>query len=471
MKSNYLLCKMKVLSGIILIIKGEICMFSFLKPAPDSKNLVPKEKIHSTYIWHQFGVLLSICIGYIGYYIIRLIFTTEQNPIMKNYHFTTAQIGLVLSCFGIGYGISKLFMGALSDKSNPNRYLATGLFISAFLNILLGSTKNFYTMMLLMLIMSIAQGMGAAACQRTVQLWWGKKRRGAIYSIWSSAHNAGAFACVAIVQLATLLFSNSIRAVFYTASVVAIIIGVFVLLTGSDRPTTVGLPSITDYTGDNVQLDNGEKNNKEVTNLNLAQIFFKYILNNKMVWAITLTSMFLYLVRYGIMSWIPSYLVQKGFNPSFAKWLVGIFELSAVPGVIIIGALSDFLKNHRAIVCIGCVIGLLVCLTTYFFSHNHALIVIILLIMGSLIYAPLTLVGLMVNEAVPKFAVGSSTGFMGFFQYIFGETLATALIGILVSKFGWIASNTVLYTAAICAFLLLVYILVHENKEISQKSK
>lgn len=91
--------------------------------------------------------------------------------------------------------------------------------------------------------------------------------------------------------------------------------------------------------------------------------------------------------------------------------------------------------------------------------------------MGSLIYAPLTLVGLMVNEAVPKFAVGSSTGFMGFFQYIFGETLATALIGILVSKFGWIASNTVLYTAAICAFLLLVYILVHENKEISQKSK
>lgn len=156
-------------------------MFSFLKPAPDSEKLVPQNKIHSTYILRQTGVLLSICIGYIGYYIIRLIFTTEQNPIMKAYHFSTAQIGLVLSCFGIGYGISKLFMGALSDKSNPNRYLATGLFISAILTFFLGSTKNFYIMMLLMLVMSIAQGMGAAACQRTVQLWWGKKRRGAIY--------------------------------------------------------------------------------------------------------------------------------------------------------------------------------------------------------------------------------------------------------------------------------------------------
>ena len=85
------------------------------------------------------------------YYIIRLIFTTEQNPIMKAYHFSTDQIGLILSSFGIGYGISKLFMGALSDKSNLNRYLATGLIISAILNIFLGSTKNFYLMMFLLL--------------------------------------------------------------------------------------------------------------------------------------------------------------------------------------------------------------------------------------------------------------------------------------------------------------------------------
>ncbi len=62
----------------------------------------------------------------------------------------------------------------------------------------------------------------------------------------------------------------------------------------------------------------------------------------------------------------------------------------------------------------------------------------------------------MVNEAVPKFAVGSSTGFMGFFQYIFGETLATALIGILVAKYGWLASNMVLYTASALALLSVV---------------
>ena len=85
--------------------------------------------------------------------------------------------------------------------------------------------------------------------------------------------------------------------------------------------------------------------------------------------------------------------------------------------------------------------------------------------MGTLIYAPLTLVGLMVNEVVPKFAVGSSTGFMGFFQYIFGETLATAFdrdLG-LQNTVGSLATRYYMFSAGL-AMLLLVYIMIHEQK-------
>lgn len=440
-------------------------MFKWILKQPDSQKIVLPEKVASTYKWRQFGVLLATCIGYIGYYIIRLVFTTEQNDIMKAYHFSTANIGLILSCFGIGYGVAKLFMGVFADKCDSNRYLMAGLFLSAVFNIFLGSTKNLYLMMLLMFLMAVTQGMGAAACQKMIQLWWGPRMRGTMYSIWSSAHNAGSFICVAIVQLAVFLFSGSIPAVFYTASVISFIICILILLLGADRPKVVGLPDISTYTGDKVILDNGQVSTSDQTDLSITQIFIKYILKNKLVWAVTLTSMSLYLVRYGIQSWIPSYLVQnKGFDPAAAKWVIGIFELASVPGVIIIGAISDALKGRRATVSIVCVIGMLLCLTCYFFSSNHTVIIIALIIMGNLIYAPLTLVGLMINEVVPKFAVGASTGFMGFFQYIFGETLATALIGILVDHFGWIASNTVLYGASIVAVLFLLYTAISERQ-------
>lgn len=440
-------------------------MFKWILKQPDSQKIVPPEKVASTYKWRQFGVLLATCIGYIGYYIIRLVFTTEQNDIMKAYHFSTANIGLILSCFGIGYGVAKLFMGVFADKCDSNRYLMAGLFLSAVLNIFLGSTKSLYLMMFLMFLMAVTQGMGAAACQKMIQLWWGPRMRGTMYSIWSSAHNAGSFICVAIVQLAVFLFSGSIPAVFYTASVISFIICILILLLGADRPKAVGLPDISTYTGDKVILDNGQISTSDQTDLSITQIFIKYILKNKLVWAVTLTSMSLYLVRYGIQSWIPSYLVQnKGFDPAAAKWVIGIFELASVPGVIVIGAISDALKGRRATVSIVCVIGMLLCLTCYFFSSNHTVIIVALIIMGNLIYAPLTLVGLMINEVVPKFAVGASTGFMGFFQYIFGETLATALIGILVDRFGWIASNTVLYVASIVAVLFLLYTAISERQ-------
>lgn len=439
-------------------------MFNFLKPAPDATVKVAPDKVAGTYRKRQLGVLLATCIGYIGYYVVRLIFTTEQTAIMNTYNLSLAQMGLILSTFGVGYGFSKLFMGALSDKSNPNRYLATGLILSSILNIFLGSTGDFYVMVALMLLIAITQGMGAAACQKLVQLWWGRKNRGTVYAIWSSAHNAGAFVCVAIVQLASFLFAGSLPAVFYTASFFSLLIAAFILLVGSDRPTSVGLPSISEYTGEEV-ITEGEVVTSETTDLSIIEIFKKYILTNKIVWAITLTSMSMYLIRFGIMSWIPTYLSsEKGFDPNQAKWLIGMFELAAVPGVIVLGAVSDMLKGRRALVSLISVIGLLGCLAVYFTTMSHAVIIVTLFVMGTLIYAPLTLVGLMVNEAVPKFAVGSSTGFMGFFQYMVGETLATALIGILVSIYGWQASNYVLFTAAIGAIALLIYLSMQERK-------
>lgn len=446
-------------------------MFHFLKPSPDAEKLVPKDKISSTYKRRQAGVLLATCFSYLAYYIIRLIFTTEQKPVMKEYGFSIGQIGLILSTFGIGYGIAKLFMGGLADKANTKTFLAFGLYLSCFFNAILAFTKNFYAIIFLMLLISITQAMGAPACQREISLWFAKKHRGVVFAVWASAHNAGAFACVACIQIATFLFSGSLPAVFLTASVVSAVIATIMLLINSERPEAAGLPNMAVYSG-HVELDeNGNSTAQELSNKSFWQILVQNILCNKVVWAVTLTSMSIYIVRYGIMSWIPSYLPTKGFSVDWAKWLVGIFELSAVPGVIILGAVSDLLKGRRSLVCFICVILMIICLITYFTSTNHAVIVTVLFVMGSLIYAPLSLVGLMVNEAVPNYAVGLSTGFMGFFQYVFGETAATALIGQLVDHYGWGASSATIYVAAGIAFCLLVYLVFKERKILKMEAQ
>ena len=70
----------------------------------------------------------------------------------------------------------------------------------------------------------------------------------------------------------------------------------------------------------------------------------------------------------------------------------------------------------------------------------------------------------MVNEAVPKFANGMSTGTMGFCQYIIGEVTATLVIGWVVQSYGWSAGNIIVYAFAGIAILASIYILIHQNK-------
>ena len=68
-----------------------------------------------------------------------------------------------------------------------------------------------------------------------------------VFAVWASAHNAGAFAGVACIQIATFLFSGSLQAVFLTASVVSAIIATLMLIINSERPEAAGLPNMAVY--------------------------------------------------------------------------------------------------------------------------------------------------------------------------------------------------------------------------------
>ncbi|MDR2748276.1 MAG: MFS transporter [Bifidobacteriaceae bacterium] len=449
-------------------------LFNLIRPAPDSKYKVPEGKIKSVYRLRQAGVLTAASVGYLGYYILRLIFTTQQKEIMAVYGLSKSDIGLVLACFGVGYGLSKFFMGILSDKSNPRFYLGLGLIISALLNFGLGSTGSVHIMMILMIVMSVAQGMGAPACHKLIMYWWSKKNKGTAFSVWSSAHNFGAFFCVACINLAGALVPQwGLPGTFYMGSIVSLILAVFIIAVGADRPSTVGLPPISEFHKEYQVLNSGEVVQDDTTDMKLLSIFVKYVLKNKIVWAITLTSMSLYIVRYGVLSWIPSYLVEaKGFDKDWAKWFVGLFELCAVPGVILLATVTDKITASRRVpVCIFSVLALVVCFAGYWFSTDHTVIIICLLIMGNCIYAPIALIVLMVIEAVPKYAVGSSTGLIGFFQYVVGEVAATAVIGKLVDAFGWEA-NMIVIASAICLSLgLLIYLFIQEKMEKLKEAK
>jgi len=69
------------------------------------------------------------------------------------------------------------------------------------------------------------------------------------------------------------------------------------------------------------------------------------------LWFIALANAFIYLIRYGVLDWAPTYLKEvKGYDITEIGWAYFVYEFAAIPGTIVCGWLSDKLfKGRRAL--------------------------------------------------------------------------------------------------------------------------
>ncbi len=279
------------------------------KPAPHIERL-PKEKIDSAYRRYRIQVFISIYIGYLTYYFVRSNFSLAKVYLIQE-GFTKTQLGFVASALGLAYGVSKFVMGNLSDRSNPRYFLAAGLILSGIVNLFFPITKSITAMFVLMLLNGWVQGMGWPPCGRTMTHWFSDKERGVKMSIWNTAHNVGGGFIATIVLIGVSVF-GSWKGAFYLPAVIAIVVGFLFIVFAKDTPQSVGLPPIEEYKNDypEIQVEDREKE------LSGKEILFKYVLNNKYLWYIAIANIFVYLVRYGVINWVPTYLKEvKNFNP------------------------------------------------------------------------------------------------------------------------------------------------------------
>ncbi|MEI6055892.1 MAG: MFS transporter [Lentisphaerota bacterium] len=450
-------------------------MFSLIKkiyaPPPFAAEL-PKDQIDRTYKRYRLQIFLVAYVGYLSYYFVRSTLALAKPSLMGitgkdvlhpitgvSQTFDIQSLGFLGAGLAVTYGLSKFLMGNVSDRSNPRIFLATGLILSAVVNIIFANVFTFWIMLLLMLINGWAQGMGWPPCGRLMTHWFSDGERGTKMSIWNTAHNIGAGMLGPIVTLGLIIFSYSYVGIFYAPAIISILIGIGVLIFGKDTPQSLGLPSIEHYKNDFPSADVEKGIHDREVELTGKEIFFKHVLNNKFVWFIAIANAFVYLVRYGILNWAPTYLEQvKGFSPGNARWAFAIFEFAAIPGTILVGWMSDkIFAGRRAPMGIFCMIGVFVFTLLYWFNPpGHPMLDISFLgAIGFLIYGPVMLIGVSALDLVPKKAAGTSAGFTGLFGYFLGTMGAEAVMGMIVQHSGWNGGFTLIAASALLSILFL----------------
>lgn len=433
-------------------------MFKFMT-AKTADYTIPKDQIMSVYKSYRLKALFSVFIGYLFYYVVRNNFALSTPYLMDELHLSKTQIGLLSSCMLIAYGISKGVMSSLADKASPKVYMATGLVLCAIINVGLGFSAAFWMFTIFVICNGICQGMGVGPSFITIANWFPRRERGIAGAFWNISHNVGGGVVAPIVgcSLALVGTEHWKIACYMIPAMLAVFAAFAVLGFGKNSPVQEGLPELKNIVTEDIIVE--KKGQDAPENMSAWQIFCTYVLKNKNAWFISFVDVFVYMIRFGIISWLPIYLLhEKGFSKGEMSVAFLFFEWAAIPSTLFAGYLTDKLfKGRRMPLAIISMILIFVCLFGYWQSNSLVMVTISAACVGCLIYVPQFLASVQTMEIVPSFAVGSAVGLRGFCSYIFGASLGTALFGIFVDKFGWDSGFFLLMGAVIlCIFFCIL---------------
>lgn len=431
-------------------------------PSPHREPVADHE-IKRLYTKYRWSTLESTFFGYAIFYLVRNNLSTVAKDIEGALHYDHVMVGNILAVSALSYGLGKFLMGAVSDRSNPRIFMAAGLFITAVLNFAFGATANYTVHLSLWGLNGFFQGMGWPPCGRSIGHWFSLRERGSIFAVWNVAHNVGGGVAGILAAYAASHFGW--QAAFYFPGIIAIIGAVYIIMRLRDTPQSVGLCPIEQYKND--YSDEEKKYGLQEQELSTRQLFIDHIVNNKKLWLFAFANFFVYIVRYSMLDWGPTYLREvKNATLAGGGTAVLILEFGGIPSTLLMGWLSDRVGGRRGMISLLCMIPIFFAFIGIFLTPpGHLWIDLSLLaVVGFFVYPPVMLLGVSGLDLTSKKAVGTAAGFIGLFGYI-GRTVQA-------KGFGWIADyygklygqeagwNMVIYAILVCnaiSILLLAF--------------
>ncbi|MGI9275131.1 MAG: glycerol-3-phosphate transporter [Endozoicomonas sp.] len=441
-------------------------MQSFLSPAQHQERLAD-QAIDATYKRLRRQVFLGIFIGYAGYYLVRKNFSLAIPDLIEQ-GFSRTELGFALSGVSIAYGLSKFLMGNLSDRSDARKFITLGLSLSALTMIVMGTTpfatSSIMVMFTLLFINGWFQGMGWPSSGRVIVHWFSVSERGTRAATWNLAHNVGGGLVGPLSVLGMAVFADW-HSVFFFPGLVALCLAAVSWAMVRDTPQSCGLPPIEKHTGDYPNAF--EYSHSHEQEFSAREIFFNYVLNNRLLWYIAIANAFVYLIRYGVLDWAPAYLSEvKSYSMQESSWAYFAYEFAGIPGTLLCGYLSDrYFRGRRAPASLVYLVAVLIAVIIYWQNPpgNPLIDNLALIAIGFLIYGPVMLIGVHALDLVPKKAAGTAAGLTGLFGYMGGALFANIAIGLVVDLYGWNGGFIMLVAACLGAMAILILCWVEEN--------
>ena len=423
-------------------------LLDWVKPTAAAEPLTDAGEIDRTYRRWRSRTLWGCFIGYTIFYFCRRNIPLALPKMAVELGTSKARLGMIESASHVAYGVGKFANGVLADRTNPRTFMALGLLLTALTNILFGLNSSLLVLTAVWGLNGWFQSMGFPPGARLLSHWFSPAEHGWTWAIYGCSHQVG----TALISIAAgYLAAFGWRLTFHVPAVAALLGAVYLYRRLRDIPSSMGLPPVELYRGDFVDRKSVEALEQPLT---AREALLDHVLNDRCIWFIAAGNFFLYIARYGVGTWLPTFLQEdRGLSIAAAGWMSAVFEAGGVLGMLSAGWVSDKLFGARR----GPVMGLFMAglsLTMLAFWRADTVPKYALALAGSgfLVYGPLMLVSVAAAGFAGKKAAASAAGLCGFWGYM-GATVSGAGVGKLVDIAGWKAGFAFLIGSSVMSSL------------------
>ena len=380
-------------------------------------------------------ILTALWLTYASFYLCRVNMAIALPSLMEEFGYSKTLVGGLGSTFFIVYALGQFLNGQLGDKWGVRRMIPIGIFVSAGLNVAFGFTNTFLAMSIIWGANGYAQAMGWAPSVKTLANWFPVEQRGKVSAIYGTCYQAGNV--MSWLLAGYLAHTYGWRYAFWVPAGIFALFGIYVHWAVRNAPEEVGLPPIEAY-GNGTHSE--QRTIQRDEHLGFA-FTLRQTLGNARVWQAGLAYLFISVVAYGFLYWIPTYLAEThDLDISHAATRGIVLPLMGILGILCAGWISDhwFQSRRAPIITLMLIIASgLLALYPHISLSSPWVGLACLGLVGFATFGPhaLTVTGVAMDLGTRK-AASSATGFIDALGYV-GATLTSIGTGWLVEHHTW----------------------------------
>lgn len=410
----------------------------------------------------RWSIGFVIALGVLINYFDRTNMSVATDPMMKEYHLTPGQMGILLSSFGWSYALLQIPVGTLLDRIGVKWLMRVGTIIWTVATALTAIVSGMGLIILSRILLGAAEAPAFPGASKATGYWFPLRERGFATSLFDAAAKFSNVLGVPIIAWAVTVWGW--RGGFFLTAALSLIYAVIYWVFYRDPKEHKGLTKEEyDYIKEGGAQEEGHAEGASLG----------FVLSQRKVWGLTLGFAAYGYSFYLFLSWLPGYLQkQMHMTVMSSGWHTAIpWLVATITDVIIGGWLVDKLiskgyngsKVRKTIMVAGMIMGLFVIGAGFTNNANVALTFITIALAGLAFSAPVA--WSIPSIIAPKGAVGKVGSVMNFVNNIMGIA-APIVTGFIVGGTGSFSTGFILAGGIILIGILCYIFLLGEVEQI-----